>query len=307
MQGYILKRILIAMFTIFAVLTVVFFIFRLGPADPVAVMLPPNATPQDAENLTKKFGLDRPLMVQYANYLKNAFKGDFGASFRFNEPALKVLFERFPATLQLGLVAFIMSVLIGLSVGIMSAVKPDSLIDRIGRLVALAGMSLPSFWVGIMLILFFGVTLRWFPIAGRGTLAHYIMPAFCMSLYPIALITRLSRSSMLDALKSDYVVMARIKGVPEFYVILVHAFKNASIPVLTVIFGIFSALLVGSAVVVEYIFSWPGIGRLVMESYFARDYPVVQVFVIFVTFVVVTLNLIVDIIYAYIDPRIRYQ
>ena len=307
MQGYILKRILIAMFTIFAVLTVVFFIFRLGPADPVAVMLPPNATPQDAENLTRKFGLDQPLMVQYKNYLKNAVKGDFGASFRFNEPALKVLFERFPATLQLGLVAFVISVLVGLSVGIISAVKPDSFIDRIGRFVALVGMSLPSFWVGVMLILFFGVTLHWFPIAGKGTLAHYIMPSFCMSLYPIALITRLSRSSMLDALKSDYVVMARIKGVPEFYVILVHAFKNASIPVLTVIFGIFSGLIVGSAVVVEYIFSWPGIGRLVMESYFARDYPVVQVFVIFVTFVVVTINLIVDILYAYIDPRIRYQ
>ena len=158
-----------------------------------------------------------------------------------------------------------------------------------------------------MLILFFGVFLRWLPIAGRGTILHYIMPAFCMSLYPIALITRLSRSSMLDALKSDYVVMARIKGVPEFYVILLHAFKNASIPVITVIFGLFGALMVGSAVVVEYIFSWPGIGRLVMESYFARDYPVVQVFVIFVTLVVVTLNLIVDIVYAYIDPRIRYQ
>jgi peptide/nickel transport system permease protein len=149
--------------------------------------------------------------------------------------------------------------------------------------------------------------LRWLPIAGRGTILHYIMPAFCMSLYPIALITRLSRSSMLDALKSDYVVMARIKGVPESYVILLHAFKNASIPIITVIFGIFGAFMLGSAVIVEYIFSWPGIGRLVMESYFARDYPVVQVFVIVVTLMVVTLNLIVDIIYAYIDPRIRYQ
>ncbi|MBW2296810.1 MAG: ABC transporter permease [Deltaproteobacteria bacterium] len=307
MQGYIVKRILIAAFTVFTVLTVVFFVFRLGPADPVMVMLPPNATPQDAENLTKKFGLDKPLMVQYGNYLKNAFRGDFGSSFRFDEPALRVLLMRFPATLKLGLVTFILSVTVGLSIGLISAVKPDSIIDRIGRLFALAGMSLPSFWVGIMLILFFGVTLRWLPIAGRGTPLHYIMPAFCMSLYPIALITRLSRSSMLDALKSDYVVMARIKGVPEFYVILVHAFKNASIPVITVIFGIFGALMVGSAVVVEYIFSWPGIGRLVMESFFARDYPVVQVFVIVVTCMVVTLNLIVDIIYAYIDPRIRYQ
>ncbi len=307
MQGYILKRILIAAFTVFAVLTVVFFVFRLGPADPVAVMLSPNATPQDAENLTKKFGLDKPLMVQYGNYLKNAVRGDFGASFRFNEPALRVLFGRFPATLKLGLVAFILSVTVGLSIGLYSAVKPDSMVDRFGRLFALAGMSLPSFWVGVMLILFFGVFLRWLPIAGRGTILHYIMPAFCMSLYPIALITRLSRSAMLDALKSDYVVMARIKGVPEFYVIMLHAFKNASIPVITVIFGILGAFLVGSAVVVEYIFSWPGIGRLVMESYFARDYPVVQVFVIVVTFMVVTMNLIVDIIYAYIDPRIRFQ
>jgi len=307
MQGYILKRILIAVFTVFAVLTVVFFVFRLGPADPVAVMLPPDATPQDAENLTRKFGLDKPLMIQYKSYLINAVKGDFGASFRFNEPALKVLFERFPATLYLGLVAFVISVVVGLCIGVYSAVKPDSMVDRIGRLFALAGMSLPSFWVGVMLILFFGVTLRWLPIAGRDTPLHYIMPAFCLSLYPIALITRLSRSSMLDALKSDYVVMARIKGVPEIYVILLHAFKNASIPVITVIFGLFGALMVGSTVVVEYIFSWPGIGRLVMESYFARDYPVVQVFVIFVTFVVVTLNLIVDIVYAYIDPRIRYQ
>ncbi len=307
MQGYIAKRILIAIFTIFAVMTVVFFVFRLGPADPVAVMLSPNATPQDAENLTKKFGLDKPLIIQYGNFLKNVSKGDFGTSFRFNEPALKVLFERFPATLKLGLAAFFVSVSMGLCLGILSAVKPDSIIDRLGRLLALAGMSLPSFWVGVMLILFFGVTLRWLPIAGRGTAMHYVMPTLCMSLYPIALITRLSRSSMLDALKSDYVTMARIKGVPEFYVIMLHAFKNAAIPVITVIFGLFGALMVGSAVVVEYIFSWPGIGRLVMESYFARDYPVVQIFVIFVTFVVVSLNLIVDIVYAYIDPRIRYQ
>lgn len=307
MQGYIVKRILIAAVTIFLVLTVVFFVFRLGPADPVAIMLSPSATALDAENLTKKFGLDKPLMVQYGNYLKNAVRGDFGASFRFNEPALRVLFGRFPATLKLGLVAFIFSVTVGLSIGLYSAVKPDSMVDRFGRVFALAGMSLPSFWVGVMLILFFGVFLRWLPIAGRGTILHYIMPAFCMSLYPIALITRLSRSAMLDALKSDYVVMARIKGVPEFYVIMLHAFKNASIPVITVIFGILGAFLVGSAVVVEYIFSWPGIGRLVMESYFARDYPVVQVFVIVVTFMVVTMNLIVDIIYAYIDPRIRFQ
>ncbi len=306
MKGYVLKRILIAIFTMFLVLTVVFFVFRLGGADPVAIMLPPDAQPQDQEMLTKKFGLDKPLMVQYLNFLKNAVKGDMGKSFKYDEPALTVLLNHFPATLQLGVIAFIMSVVIGLTIGIWSAVKPDSIIDRFGRVFALAGMSLPSFWVAVMLILFFGVTLRWLPISGRETLLHHLMPAFCLSLYPIALITRLSRSAMLDALKSDYIVMARIKGVPEFYVIMMHAFKNAAIPVVTIIFGVFGGLILGS-VIVEHIFSWPGIGRLVMESFFRRDYPVVQVFVLFVTFLVVTLNLIVDIVYAFIDPRIRYQ
>jgi peptide/nickel transport system permease protein len=306
MKGYVFKRILIAIFTMFLVLTVVFFVFRLGGADPVSIMLPPDAMPKDAEKLTKKFGLDKPLMVQYANFVKNAVRGDFGQSFRYDEPAFKVLIDRFPATLQLGLVAFLMSVAIGLTIGILSAVKPDSLIDRFGRVFALAGMSLPSFWVAVMLILFFGVSLRWLPISGRGTPLHYLMPAFCLSLWPVALITRLSRSAMLDTLKSDYIVMARIKGVPEYYVILLHAFKNAAIPVVTIIFGVFGGLILGS-VIVETIFSWPGIGRLVILSFFSRDYPVVQVFVLFVTFLVVTLNLIVDIVYAYIDPRIRYQ
>ena len=306
MPGYILKRLIIAAFTMVAVLTAVFFAFRLGGADPVAIMLPPEATPKDAMILTEKFGLDKPLVTQYTNYMKNAATGDFGKSFRYNEPAFRVLFERFPASLQLGLVAFFFALIVGLGVGITSAVKPGSLIDRFGRVFALGGMSIPTFWVGIMLILLFGVTLRWLPVAGRGTALHYLMPAFCMSLYPIALITRLSRSAMLDALKSEYVLMARIKGVPEFMVVMLHGFKNASIPVVTVIFSVFGALIIGS-VVVETIFSWPGIGRLVIESFFTRDYPVVQVFVLFVSFLVVSLNLVVDIVYAYIDPRIRYQ
>ena len=306
MPGYILKRLIIAAFTMVSVLTVVFFAFRLGGADPVAIMLPPEATPKDARILTEKFGLDKPLVTQYTNFMRNAVTGDFGKSFRYNEPAFRVLFERFPASLQLGLVAFFFALIVGLGVGITSAVKPGSLIDRFGRVFALGGMSIPTFWVGIMLILLFGVTLRWLPVAGRGTALHYLMPAFCMSLYPIALITRLSRSAMIDALKSEYVLMARIKGVPEFMVVMLHAFKNASIPVVTVIFSVFGALIIGS-VVVETIFSWPGIGRLVIESFFTRDYPVVQVFVLFVSFLVVSLNLVVDIVYAYIDPRIRYQ
>lgn len=306
MKGFIFKRVFIAIITVFLVLTIVFFVFRMGSADPVSIMVPPDATEKDVQMLTEKFGLDKPLMIQYTNFLKNAVHGDFGESFRYSEPAVTVFFDRLPATLTLALVAFVISVTIGLGVGIFSAVKPDSTIDRLGRLFALAGMSLPSFWVGIMLIMLFGVTLGWLPISGRGSVLHYIMPSVCLSLYPIALITRLSRSSMLDALKSDYVVMARIKGVPEKYVILLHAFKNASLSVVTVIFGILGAMIVGS-VVVESIFSWPGIGRLVIESFFTRDYPVVQVFVVFVTAMITTLYLIMDIVYAYIDPRIRFQ
>lgn len=306
MKGYIIKRTVVALLLIFVVLTVVFFAFRLGGADPVAIMLPPDATPRDQKVLMEKFGLDQPLSVQYGTFVKNAVRGDFGMSFRYSEPALTVLLGRFPATIKLGLVAFFLSVCVGIPIGILSAFKRDSWIDRFGRTLALAGMSLPTFWVGIMLMLFFGVQLRILPVSGSDTALHYIMPAFCLSLYPIALFTRLSRSSMLDALKSEYVVMARIKGVPERYVVLLHAFKNASVTIVTVVCGVFGSLILGS-VVVETIFSWPGIGRLVIESFFGRDYPVVQVFVMFVTMIVVIMNLIVDILYAYIDPRIRYQ
>ncbi len=306
MQGFIFKRIGIAIMTVFLVLTIVFFVFRMGAADPVSIMLPPDASEKEAQMLTKKFGLDKPLKVQYLNFLKNAVRGDFGESFRYSEPAAQVFLARLPATLKLAALAFALAVVVGLSVGILSAVKPGSLIDRVGRLFALAGMSLPSFWVGIMLIMLFGVKLQWLPISGRGGFLNYIMPVICMSLYSIALITRLARSSMMDALKSDYVVMARIKGVPEKNVILLHAFKNASLSVVTVIIGIL-AVMITNTVVVEMIFSWPGIGRLVIESFFTRDYPVVQVFVIFLTILVTTLYLIMDIIYAYIDPRIRFQ
>jgi len=306
MQGYIIKRVLIALAVIFLVQSAVFFAFRLGGADPVAIMMPPDATPRDQKVLTEKFGLDKPLLDQYLSFVGNALRGDFGNSFRYSEPAMDVLWGRFPATLQLGFLAFLLSLCVGLPVGIVSAVKRDSWIDQLSRFLAFAGMSLPTFWIGMMMILFFSVSLRILPIAGRGTALHYIMPAVCMSLYPIALFTRLSRSAMLDALKSEYVVMARIKGVPEVYVIMLHALKNASLTIVTVVFGVFGSLILGS-VVVETIFSWPGIGRLVMESYFGRDYPVVQVFVMFVAFLVVTLNLLVDIAYAYIDPRIRYQ
>ncbi|MBW2061850.1 MAG: ABC transporter permease [Deltaproteobacteria bacterium] len=306
MQRYILKRIVIAILTLIVISFVIFFVMRLGEADPVLIMLPPDARPEDRDLLMETFGLDKPIPVQFLYFLKSAVRGDFGRSFKYDEPALTLLLSRVPATLELALAAIFLTSVIGLTIGIVSAVKRDSLFDRFGKMFALAGQAIPSFWLGIMLMLLLGVMLRLFPISGRGGLDHLVLPALTLSAFNIAAITRLSRSSMIDALKSDYVAMAHAKGVPGRAVILIHAFKNASIPILTMMGLLFGYLITG-AVVTETIFSWPGVGRLALEAVFARDYPVVQAFALFASFVFVTANLVVDILYAYIDPRIRYQ
>ncbi|MBL7174498.1 MAG: ABC transporter permease [Desulfobacteraceae bacterium] len=307
MQRYILKRIIIGVFTMFAIITLVFVLTRtLGEADPVAILLPPDATPEDQARLKEKFGLDKPVAEQYLIYLKNALRGDFGNSFRFNEPALGLVVSRIPATLQLAVSALLLGLSMGLVIGIVSAIRRDSVFDRFGRVLALIGMAVPQFVLALFLMLFFGVMLRWLPIAGRGGFTHFIMPVFSMSLVGLAAYTRLSRSSMIEVMNSEYIVMARIKGVPEPVIILIHALKNGCIPVITMLGLTFPHLITGN-IVIETIFSWPGVGNLVMTSIFARDYPVVQVIVMLLSFMVVTINLLVDISYAYIDPRIRYR
>ncbi|MFH2132543.1 MAG: ABC transporter permease [bacterium] len=307
MQRYLVKRFLFGVLTIFSTITIVFFVMRgLNPADPTAIMLPPDATPELQQQLKVKFGLDKSLFRQYGIFLKNAVNGDFGESFRYNEPALSLVTERIPATLQLTVTSLLCSVLIGMIVGIISAVKRDSFFDRFGRQLSLIGMAVPSFAIALFLILTFGVMWRIFPISGRGGLSHYILPVVSMSLYGIASFIRLSRSSMIEVLKSEYIVMAHIKGVPNRWVILVHGLKNGCIPVITILGLVIPGLVMGS-VVIETIFSWPGVGNLVMVSIFARDYPVVQVIVILISILIVISNLLVDILYAYIDPRIRYQ
>ena len=307
MQRYLLKRVLFGILTIFATITVVFFVMRgLNPGDPTAIMLPPDATPEMQQMLKVKFGLDRSLMYQYGVFLKNGIQGDFGESFRYNEPALELVADRIPATLQLTVASLFLSVFLGMTFGIISAVKRDSFFDRIGRQLSLIGMAVPSFAIALFFILTFGVMWRIFPISGRGGLSHFIMPVVSMSLYGIAAFIRLSRSSMIEVLKSEFIVMANIKGVPNRWVILIHALKNGCIPVITILGLVIPGLIMGS-VVIETIFSWPGVGNLVMVSIFARDHPVVQVIVIFISILIVTSNLLVDILYAYIDPRIRYQ
>ena len=307
MQRYLLKRVLFGILTIFATITVVFFVMRgLNPGDPTAIMLPPDATPEMQQMLKVKFGLDRSLMYQYGVFLKNGIQGDFGESFRYNEPALELVVDRIPATLQLTVASLFLSVFLGMTLGIISAVKRDSFFDRVGRQLSLIGMAVPSFAIALFFILTFGVMWRIFPISGRGGFSHFIMPVVSMSLYGIAAFIRLSRSSMIEVLKSEYIVMANIKGVPNRWVILIHALKNGCIPVITILGLVIPGLIMGS-VVIETIFSWPGVGNLVMVSIFARDHPVVQVIVIFISILIVTSNLLVDILYAYIDPRIRYQ
>jgi len=307
MQRYFLKRIFIGIMTMLVVITIVFFLTRVaGPADPTAILLPPDATPEDQARLRVKFGLDKPVMEQYFIYMKNALQGDFGESFRFGEPALELVLERLPATIQLASLALLLGLSCGLFVGIISAVLRDTVFDRVGRVLALIGMAVPQFALALFLTLTFGVMLEWLPISGRGGIEHLIMPVVSMSMVGLAAYTRLSRSTMIEVLNSDYIMMARIKGVPYYRVVLVHALKNSCIPVITFIGMTFPALITGN-VVIETIFSWPGIGNLVMTSIFARDYPVVQVIVLLLSFMVISINLLVDIAYAYIDPRIRFE
>jgi len=305
MQRYILKRILHAIMTMIAITVIVFFLQRLM-GDPVALMVSPDADQEAVEVLKKKLGLDKSVLIQFLAFLKSAARGDFGNSFKWQEPALQLVLSRFPATLELAITAMFFAAVFGLSLGVASAVKPDSFFDRFGKIFSLLGQATPSFWLAVMMMLFFGVKLDWFPISGRGTLLHLFMPATTIGLISLASITRLTRSSMIDALKSDYIVMARIKGVPDRYVIMIHALKNASIPILTMMSMQFSYLITGT-VVIETIFSWPGTGRLAIQAFLARDFPVIQVFVLFASFIYVSINLMVDILYAYIDPRIRYQ
>ena len=306
MKRYIIKRIIYGVFTLLTIMTVVFFLMRVvGPADPIAIMLPPNATPEDEANLKKHFGLDKPVGQQYLFFIKNAFQGNFGQSFRYGEPAFSLVVKRIPASLQLTLAALAVGLFFGVMMGVCSAITRDSLFDRFGRILALIGMAIPQFVLALFLILGLGVTLRWLPIAGRASGLNYIMPVISMSLMGLAAYTRLSRSAMIEVMNAEYIVQARIKGVPNLKIVLVHALKNGCIPVVTFLGLTFPNLIVGN-VVVETIFAWPGVGNLVLTSIFARDYPVVQVVVLILSFMVVTMNLIVDITYAYIDPRIRY-
>jgi peptide/nickel transport system permease protein len=305
MLAFTLRRFIRGILTLWLVVTLVFFGLRLS-GDPVFLMLGDEASPEAIAALREKLGLNEPVPVQYARYFQTILRGDFGDSLRERRPATEVVLERLPATLQLAIAAISLAVLIGVPIGIFAALRRNSLVDRGLMALAFFGQSAPNFFVGILLILLFSITLQVLPSSGRGTWQHLIMPAFTLSTYGIASLARLTRSAMLEVLNRDYVRTARAKGLPESTVQIRHALRNAAIPVITVL-GLQVGLAISGAIVVETVFAWPGMGRLVMSAVFNRDYPVIQLIVLIVALSVVTVNFVVDVLYGWLDPRIRYQ
>ena len=305
MGNYLLKRLYHSFIVILGITLIIFAITHMI-GDPVVLLLSPEATQADRDELQRQLGLDRSLPVQYMVFLKDAVRGNFGTSFRHQQPALELVLHHLPATLELALAAMVLSVLISIPLGILASMRPGSLLDRTGMTFALFGQSAPVFWIGIMFILLFGVKLRWFPISGRGGIENLIMPALTLALFSTAAQTRLTRSSMLDVLEKDFIRTARSKGLHEFKVILKHGLKNALIPILTIVALQFGMMLSG-AVITETIFAWPGVGRLAVNAIYNRDYPVIQAAVFVTSLFFIFINLLVDIIYTKIDPRITYR
>jgi peptide/nickel transport system permease protein len=304
MPRYLLGRVLQTLLSMLVVISIVFFLTRLS-GNPVHLLLDVNATERDQEILTRHLGLDQPLPVQYGIYVKNIALGDLGTSILTRRPVVEHILERLPATVELGVVAMFLSVLIGVPLGMYSAVRRGSLVDSGARVFAVLGQSMPTFWLGLMLILLFGVGLGLLPAGGRGGLQHLILPAFTLGYFTSAAILRLTRSSMLEVLGSDYIKFARLKGLHEQIVLWKHGLKNALLPVVTFAVMLFVQFL-GGAVVTETVFAWPGLGRLILESITTRDYPIVQAGVLVLSALYLIGNLFVDVLYSYLNPRIRH-
>ncbi len=304
MFAYVLRR-LIQLIPVAVGVTLVAFLLTHLTGDPTIVLLPPDASVADRAAFRTAYGLDRPLPLQYVLYLARIFQGDFGTSFGYGESALPLVLNRFPATFELSVAAMLLVVVFGIPAGIVSASQRGTILDRFTRAGILLGQSIATFWLGLMLILLFAVYLRVFPPSGREGLSSVVLPAVTLALYLTALVARLTRSGMLDVLSADYLRTARAKGVREALVLWRHALMNALLPVVTVLGIQFGSLLAG-AIVTETVFSWPGVGSLVVDAIARRDYPVVQAAVLVFALTYALINLVVDVLYAYLDPRIRY-
>lgn len=306
MWAYIVKRLLLSIPVIFGVAFMVFAMVRIVPGDPARIIAGEAATQEIVEGIRKDMGLDRPLLKQFATFMGNVLRGDFGRSVRSKAPVAGEIAARLPNTIRLATAGLFVAVVVGVSAGIISAIRPYSWMDTVVMLVALAGLSMPVFWSGLMLILIFAVWLGWFPAVGTGGIAHLVLPAVTLGMSTAAIIARMSRSSMLEVLRSDYIRTARAKGLGEAAVVNRHAFRNALIPVITVV-GLQMGTLLSGAVLTETVFAWPGIGRLLVEGILSRDYPIVQASVLVVAMAFVMVNLLVDVLYAVVDPRIHYD
>jgi peptide/nickel transport system permease protein/oligopeptide transport system permease protein len=306
MGSFILRRLLLAIPTLFGVLVVAFLLLYIAPGDPVMAMVGERADEQTIARLRQELRLDDPLHVRFGHYVGNVVTGDLGESYITGRPIIRDIRERFPRTLQLAGAAMLLAASLGVTLGILSARKPGGAIDRFGLGLAYLGISFPVYWVGLLLILLFAVTLHWLPPSGSGGLRYLILPAIALGMRSIAFLARMTRSAMLDAMGSDFVRTARAKGLAEKTVIVRHALRNAAIPIITVLGLDFGSYLTGS-ILTETIFSWPGIGRYVVNAISRRDLPAIQGAVLFLSTVFVLVNLLTDLAYAKADPRVSYK
>lgn len=310
----ILKRIFQLIPVLLITMSMTFVITRVLPGNPAVSILGPQATAEDIAKMEEEMGLHDPMPVQYINYMKRILTGDLGTSYRYNRPVADLIFEKLPNTLQIALASLIIALLIGVPVGIISAVKQYSAFDYISMIAALIGVSMPSFWLGLMLVLIFSVNLGWFPTMGMGVISngigdvisHLFLPSLCLSFGSMANFARISRSSMLEVIDQDYMKAVRAKGIRENVVIIKHGLKNALPPIVTVL-GMRIAALMTGAIMIETIFSWPGIGRLIVDAINNNDFEMIQGTVLFMAILYVTVNLVVDIIYLYINPKVSYE
>ena len=321
MLGYLIKRLLQSIVVVLCV-TFIVFVIMYQTGDPVELLLPPEATEAQVEQLRHHLGLDQTFHVQYMTFLKNAIRGDLGTSFIFNQPALSVVVERIPATLELALSAMFLAVLVGIPAGIIAGVRPNASLSKIIMSGSLLGISLPVFWLGIMLVMVFSVVLGWLPSSGRGEtvvlfglrigfltrsgFAHLILPSLTIAIFQLALIIRLVRAGMMEVMLQDFVKFLKAKGLSERRVVFIHALKNILIPVVTII-GLQMGNIIAFAIVTETIFAWPGMGKLVIDSIHNLDRPVVLAYLLIVSLIFVFLNFAVDIVYTFLDPRIRLK
>ncbi|WP_419961159.1 ABC transporter permease [Psychrobacillus sp. BM2] len=288
------------------IVTIMIFVLVYIAGDPVATMLPADASPEEIAQFRHALGFDQPFYVQFGNYILDLFRGDFGESYQYGTSALGLVLERLPATLELATASMIIAILIAIPLGILSAVKPNTFIDFFATSFSVLGKAIPNFWLGIMLILVFSVTLKMLPVSGTGSYAHIVLPAITLGTAMSAEITRLVRSSMLEILHQDYIRTARSKGLKYSAVVIKHAFKNSLVPVITITF-LQAAALVGGSLITEMIFAWPGLGQLIIQAVYAKDLPIIQAAVFVTASMIIFINILTDIMYRVLDPRIKFN